>query len=217
MEKKISANNRHPLVTKLNFVDLQMLFLGIKGNGKFDERDIEESDLKKLGVGKILDQLASLKERNLIEIADDGSFVVTNIARHILWDNQIPLWVKILRVLEIRSMELEKISSFLLLLPEEIHSEIDDLRKRQLVLMSPLRVEERIIKMFEILPDGIEQVKIASVNSFQNKPELRKPQIEILSILDETIQEIKSLDEIPNEKKDHIISNILKVKEELKI
>jgi hypothetical protein len=182
-------------MTKLNFVDLQILFLGIKGDGKFDERDIENSELKKLGVGKILDQLASLKERNLIEMNNNGSFVVTNIA----------------------PMDLEKISSFLALLPEKIHLEIDDLRKRQLVLMSPLRLEARIIKMYEILPDGIEQIKIASSNSFQNKPEVKKQQIEILSILDETIQEIKRLDEIPNDKKEKIISNILKVKEELEI
>ena len=204
-------------MTKLNFVDLQILILGIKKEGRFDEQDIEDSDLKKLGVGKILDQLGSLKERNLIDMNRDGSFVVTNIARHILWDSKIPLWIKILRILEIRSMELEKISSFLLLLPEKILTEIDDLRKRQLVLMSPLRMEERIIKMYEILPDGIEQIKIASSNSFKNKPEVREQQIEILSILDEIIQEIKSLNEIPDEKKDKIVSNILKVKEKLEI
>jgi hypothetical protein len=50
--------------------------LGIKGNGRFNEKDIEQSELKKLGVGRILDQLASLKERkdkiifNLLEIKD---------------------------------------------------------------------------------------------------------------------------------------------------
>lgn len=198
-------------------MDLQILFLGIKKEGRFDEQDIEDSDLKKLGVGKILDQLGSLKERNLIDINRDGSFVVTSIAKHILWDSQIPLWIKILRILEIQSMDLEKISSFLLLLPEKIQSEIDDLRKRQLVLMSPLRIEERIIKMYEILPDGIEQIKMVPPNSFQNKPEVRKQQIEVLPILDEIIQEIKSMNEIPAEKKDKIISNILKVKEKLEI
>ena len=200
---------------KLNYVDLQLLFLGIK-NKKFDERDIEESDLKKLGIGRILDQLASLRERDLIEINKDGSFQVTDTARHFLWDNQIPLWIKILRVLEIQPMNLEKISSFLFLLPETINAEIEDLRKRQLVLMSPLRVESKIMRMFEILPDGIEQIKIAYSNGLPNKPEIRKPQGEILSIIDQTIEEINRLD-IPKEKKDRIISNILQIKEKLKI
>lgn len=201
---------------KLNYVDLQILFLGIKNNGKFDENDIEGSDLKKLGIGRILDQLASLKERNLIEMNKDGSFLVTKIARHILWDNELPLWIKILRVLEIQSMGLEKISLFLLILPEKIHKEIEDLRKRQLILMSPLRIDSRIIRIFEILPEGIEQIKTYS-KGFQNKPDIRTPRVEILSIIDETIEEIKKLDIIPKEKKDMILSNIVKIKEQLEI
>lgn len=201
---------------KLNYVDLQILFLGIKNDGKFDENDIEGSDLKKLGIGRILDQLASLKERNLIEMNKDGSFLVTKIARHILWDNELPLWIKILRVLEIQSMGLEKISLFLLILPEKIHKEIEDLRKRQLILMSPLRIESRIIRIFEILPEGIEQIKTYS-KGFQNKPDIRTPRVEILSIIDETIEEIKKLDIIPKEKKDMILSNIVKIKEQLEI
>ncbi|MDH3278482.1 MAG: hypothetical protein OEM21_10340 [Nitrosopumilus sp.] len=202
---------------KLNFVDLQFLYLGIKGNGKFDERDIEKSDLKQLGVGRILDQLASLKERNLIEMKKDESFLITNFAKHILWSKQIPLWIKILRILEIKSMELAKISSFLLLSPEQVHSEIEDLRKRQLVLMSPLRKDSGIVKMYEILPDGIEQIKISSSQGFQIKPQVTESEIEILSIIDETVEKIKRINDIPNEKKDEIISNILKIKEKLKI
>ncbi|MDH3277722.1 MAG: hypothetical protein OEM21_06440, partial [Nitrosopumilus sp.] len=175
------------------------------------------SDLKQLGVGRILDQLASLKERNLIEMNKDGSFLITNFARQILWNKQVPLWIKILRILEIKSMELTKISSFLLLSPEQVHSEIEDLRKRQLVLMSPLRKDSGIVKMYEILPSGLEQIKISSSQGFQNKPEVIESEIEILSIIDETVEEIKRIENIPNEKKDEIISNILKIKEKLKI
>ena len=203
-------------MTKINFVDLQILYLGIKKNGNFNERDIEGSDLKNLGVGRILDQLASLTQRNLIEMKKDGSFVVTDIARHILWDNQIPLWIRILRVLEIKSMELEKISSFLLLVPQMIHSEIEDLRKRQLVLMSPLRQESGIIKMYEILPEGIEQIQLAQSKGISNKPGI-KSESEIMEIIDTTIGEIRELDELSNEKKEKIISSILQIKEKLEI
>ncbi len=154
-------------MSKLNIVDLQILYLGIKKDGRFDEKDIEQSDLKKLGVGRILDQLASLKDRNLIDMNKDGSFSVTNIARHILWDNQIPLWVKILRILEMKSQGIDKISSYLLLSQNVVQSEIEDLRKRQLVLMSPLRNETEIVKIYEILPDGIEQLKKAQSGSIQ--------------------------------------------------
>jgi DNA-binding PadR family transcriptional regulator len=202
---------------ELNMLDLQILYLGIKGNGRFNEKDIEESDLKKLGVGRILDQLASLKERNLIDMNKDGSFSITSITRHILWDNQIPLWIRILRILEIKSQEIEKIASFLLLSPDQIQTEIEDLRKRQLVLMSPLRNETGIVKMYEILPEGIEEIKKAQIEGVQNKPQIIKSQIEILSIIDETIEEINGLDGILEERKDKIISNILQIKDKLEI
>jgi hypothetical protein len=198
-------------------VDLQILYLGIKKDGRFDEKDIEQSDLKKLGVGRILDQLASLKDRNLIEINKDGSFSVTSIARHILWDNQIPLWVKILRILEIKSQGIDKISYYLRLSQDIVQSEIEDLRKRQLVLMSPLRNETGIVKMYEILPDGIEQIKKAQSEGIQNKPEMTKPHIEIWSIIEETIDEIKGIQGISEERKDKIISNILQIRDKLEI
>ena len=204
-------------MTKLTMIDLQILYLGIKRNGRFDEKDIGQSDLKKLGVGRVLDQLASLKERNLIDMNKDGSFSVTNIARHILWDNQIPLWVKILRILEIKSQDIYKISLFLLLSQAQIQDEIEDLRKRQLVLMSPLRNETGIVKMYEILHEGIEEIKKAQSEGFQNKPNIGKSQIEILSMIEETIEEIKALQEISDVKREKIVSNLLRIKDKLEI
>lgn len=202
---------------KLNIVDLEILYLGIKNEGVFDEKDIEQSELKKLGVGRILDQLASLKERNLIDMNKNGSFSVTNSAKIILWNDQIPLWIKILRVLEIKSQDLQKLSMFLLVPQGQIQTEIDDLRKRQLVLMSPLRKESGIVKMYEILPEGIEQIKKVTPGSTQDKPDVIKPQIEVWSIIEETIEEIKGLQGISDQKKEKIISKILKIKEKLEI
>jgi len=204
-------------MTKLSIVDLQILYLGIKGNGRFDEKDIDQSELKRLGVGRILDQLASLKERKLIDLNADGSFSLTSMARHILWDSQIPMWIKILRILEIKSQSLEKISSFLLLSKDLIQNEIEDLRKRQLVLMSPFRNETGLVKMYEILPEGIEQIKKAQSEGVQNKPDIKKPQIEIWSIIEETIEEVRGLEGISDEKKEDIISNLLKIKDKLEI
>lgn len=204
-------------MTKLSIVDLQILYLGIKGNGRFDEKDIDQSELKRLGVGRILDQLASLKERKLIDLNADGSFSLTSMARHILWDTQIPMWIKILRILEIKSQSLEKISSFLLLSKDLIQNEIEDLRKRQLVLMSPFRNETGLVKIYEILPEGIEQIKKAQSEGVQNKPEIKKPQIEIWSIIEETIEQVRGLEGISDKKKDDIISNLLKIKDKLEV
>lgn len=198
-------------------VDLKILFLGISNDGNFDEKDIENSDLKNLGVGRILDQLGSLKEKKLIEINKDGTFSITKSAKHILWDKKIPLWVRILRVLEIKSQNIETISSFLLVPREKIKEEIEDLRKRHIVLMAPLRNETKLEKFYEILPEGMELIEKAQSEGFQNQPEIKNSQMEIFSIIDKTIKEIKDLEETPDDKKERIISNLLKIKERLEI
>ena len=204
-------------MTKLTMVDLEILFLGISNDGRFNEKNIENSDLKNLGVGRILDQLGSLKEKNLIETKKDGSFSITKSAKHILWDPKIPLWVRILRVLEIKSQNIETVSSFLLVPQEKIKEEIEALRKRNLVLMAPLRNETKLEKFYEILPEGIELIEKAQSEGFQNQPEMKNSQMEIFSIIDQTIKEIKELVEIPEDKKERIISNLLKIKDRLEI
>ena len=203
-------------MTKLGLIDLQILHLGIKGNGNFNEKDIENSELKRLGVGRILDALASLKDRRLINLNSDGSFFITDLAKHTLWDEQIPTWVKILRLLEIKSCSSEAISDFLKKPEIKLIDEIEKLRKNQLILMSPLRQESKIIKMYEILPEGIEKIKKIEETGFQNDiVEEKKPRIEIFELIDQIRKEISEEPEFNNKK--NIILKLDQIKEKLKI
>jgi len=203
-------------MTKLGLIDLQILHLGIKGNGKFNEKDIENSELKRLGVGRILDALASLKDRRLINLNSDGSFFITDLAKHTLWDEQIPTWVKILRLLEIKSCSSEAISDFLKKPEIKLIDEIEKLRKNQLILMSPLRQESKIIKMYEILPEGIEKIKKIEETGFQNDiVEEKKPRIEIFELIDQIRKEISEEPEFNNKRS--IILKLEQIKEKLKI
>ena len=203
------------IMTNLGFVDLEILFLGIDKNGNFNEIDIEKSNLKRFGVGRILDSLASLKDRKLIDLNKDGSFSITNEAKHILWDKKIPLWVNILRVLEIKSFSSEEISKFLKKTEQEIFDEVENLRKNQLVLMSPHRIDSKIIKIFEILPEGREKLKIVEKEGFE-KHGLEKSEKQIISIVNQVIKEINEA-EITLEKKETMISKLTKIKERLEI
>ncbi|MFB5615106.1 MAG: hypothetical protein ACE5RI_08430, partial [Candidatus Nitrosomaritimum yanchengensis] len=83
--------------------------------------------------------------------------------------------------------------------------------------MSPLRNKTKLEKFYEILPEGIELIEKSQSDGFQNLPEIKNPQMEIFSMLDQTIKEIKSLEEIPEDKKERILSKILKIKERLEI
>jgi len=202
---------------KLGTIDLEILQLAIKENGTFDETNLENSELKRLGVGKLLDSLASLKDRKLISLNKDGSFSITDIAKEILWSSNIPVWAKILRLLQIKSCNIEQIIDTLRLSKEEVIENIEKLRKKQCVLMSPQRIEEKIIKVYEILPEGIEEIDKTEIEGFDKIDfEKLKPGIESLGLIDEILKEIQD-SEISQIKKEKIAEKLSKLKEKLKI
>ena len=199
---------------KLSLLDLGILRLGINEKGKFDEKDIAKSELNKLGVGRILDQLASLKERNLITMNKEGSFSITEDVKKALWDENTPIEIRILRILEISPQTLQKIASLLLIQEDRIHQAIEELQKNHLVLMSTVKKEERIVKMYEILSEGVEYLSRVNLGITQSISELN-PQLKNLDILQDTIEEISKLKNISEEEKNKIIKNLESVKKNL--
>jgi len=202
---------------KLGTIDLEILDLAIKENGTFNENNLENSELKRLGVGKILDSLASLKDRKFLSLNNDGSFSITGIAREILWSENIPTWAKILRLLQIKSSSIEQISNILRITENQYFDDLEKLRKNGFVLMSPQRIDEKIIKIYEIQPEGIEKIDKTDKEGFKNISfDELKPEIEILSKIDEIILEIKD-SEMEQSKKDSIIEKLKQLKNKLEI
>jgi hypothetical protein len=202
---------------KLGTIDLEILFLAIKENGTFDENHLENSELKRHGVGKILDTLASLKERKFISLNSDGSFSITQLAKEILWSSNIPIWGRVLRLLQIKSCSLNEIVEIIRISEDTIMTEIEKLRKEQLILMSPQRKDEKLIKMYEILPEGIEQIDKTETEGFNEKKfGESKQRVETTEIINQIIKEIESL-EISEKKKENITQQIIKLKNKLEI
>ena len=202
---------------KLGTIDLEILFLAIKENGIFDENHLENSELKRHGVGKILDTLASLKERKFISLNSDGSFSITQLAKEILWSSNIPIWGRILRLLQVKSCNLNQIIEVLAIDEDKIIHEIEQLRKNQLVLMSPQRQEDKLIKIYEILPEGIHKIDKTETEGFDqiNFGE-SKLNGEILEIIDKIKEEIQ-MTNIPEIEKNNIILKLNNLKNRLEI
>jgi len=202
---------------KLGTIDLEILDLAIKENGTFNENNLENSELKRLGIGKILDSLASLKDRKFLSLNKDGSFSITGIAKEILWSENIPTWAKILRLLQIKSSNIEQISNILRITENQYFDDLEKLRKNGFVLMSPQRIDEKIIKIYEIQPEGIEKIDKTDKEGFKNISfDESKPEIEILSKIDEIIKEIKD-SEMEQSKKDSVIEKLTLLKNKLEI
>jgi hypothetical protein len=202
---------------KIGTVDLEILDLAMKKNGTFNENNLENSELKRLGVGRILDALASLKDRKLISLNGDGSFSITNLAREILWSNNIPTWAKILRLLQVKSCSMKQIIDILRISEDKLMADVEKLRKSQFVLMSPQRQKEKLVKMYEILPEGIEEIDKTETKGFDNTNfDEPKPEVEILSLIDEIVKEIQDF-QIDQSKKDSITGKLSNLKDKLEI
>jgi len=201
---------------KLGTVDLEILHLAINENGTFNENNLENSDLKRLGVGKILDSLATLKDRKMLTLNEDGSFSITDIAKEILWSENVPSWAKILRLLQIKSCNMKQIQDILKISKGKIEEEMNKLRKSQFVLMSPQRIEEKIVKIYEILPEGIEEIDKTEIKGFDDTDFSVVKPVEILSIIDNVIKEIQDT-QLEQAKKDSINDKLAKLKNKLEI
>ena len=202
---------------KLGTIDLEILHLAINENGTFNETNLENSELKRLGVGKLLDSLATLKDRKMISLNNNGSFSITELAKEILWSKNIPTWAKILRLLQIKSCNIRQVEDILKISRNDIVEEIEKLRKNQFVLMSPQRIEDKVIKVYEILPEGILEIDKTEIEGFDNTNfgEV-KQDVEILSVIELIIKEIQDT-QLEQTKKDSIIKKLTTLKEKLEI
>ena len=202
---------------KLGTIDLEVIHLAIKENGTFNESNLENSELKRLGVGRILDTLASLKDRKLVLLNSNGSFSITDLALEILWSKNIPTWAKILRLLQIKSCSIEQIVDILEISEEKLIEDVEKLRKSQFILMSPQRQKNKLVKVYEILSEGIEEIDKTETKGFDNtnfdKP---KQQEDILSLIDEIAMKIQG-SQIDKLEKDSIAKKLSKLKSRLEI
>ena len=91
------------------------------------------------------------------------------------------------------------------------------LRKNQLVLMSPQRQEDKLVKIYEILPEGINEIDKTETDGF-NKIKFGDSihNIEILETVDELEKQIEEL-QISNIEKEDIKNKINNLKDKLKI
>jgi len=83
--------------------------------------------------------------------------------------------------------------------------------------MAPQRKNEKLIKMYEILSEGIQEIDKTEVEGF-NKIKFgeTKQMEETLKMIDEIIKKIQNL-EISEKKKENIIEEVIKLKNKLEI
>ncbi|MEM3144254.1 MAG: hypothetical protein QXW91_06500 [Candidatus Nitrosotenuis sp.] len=139
---------------KIDHIDLEFLHLAVKKNEGFNEMDIARSVLRDLGVGRILDRLASLKERGLLK-TENGVFVITEEGRCLFWDYTVTKEIRILRLLKIKPFSEQDIARYLLDDETTTVETIDVLRAKHMVMFTTIREGELIRKICQITEEGL--------------------------------------------------------------
>ena len=112
---------------------------------------------------------------------------------------------------------MEQITNILRTSQDKLIEDVEKLRKSQFILMSPQRKEDRLVKIYEILPEGIEKIDKTETEGFDNTNfEESKSEVEILGLIDEVIKEIND-SQMEQLKKDSIAGKLLKLKDKLEI
>ena len=143
------------MAARLGGTDRRILGLAVDRGGTFSERDLEGPGTGGLGVGEVLDCLASLRDRGLVSLNGDGSFSVTDLGRGALCGGgDIPTRTRILRLLRTGSCGAERMAAALRVPEDGILEAVGELRRDRLVMMSTQRRPEGTVRTYEILPEG---------------------------------------------------------------
>ena len=112
---------------------------------------------------------------------------------------------------------MEQIVDILQISKDALIEDLEKLRKNQFILMSPQRQEDKLLKIYEILPEGIEKIDKTETEGFDNtNVHESKSNGEIFSLIDEIMNEIQNL-EMDQPKKDSITGKLSKLKDRLEI
>ena len=198
---------------KLEKIDFEFLLLG-KTKKSFNEIDIQDSDLNKLGIGQIFDKLGEFLSEGFLLQDSKGSFELTKTGHLLLWDKNDSLEKKILKILKIKPLEIEKLEKYLDESLDQIEKEIQHLRSINFILMAPFRKEKRLVKMYEILPEGLEKLQEIE-NKKEDTTKYSKNEIEKIKLIIEEILQIVNMEKgLEKENKETLIRLIQKLKKE---
>jgi len=144
-----------------DYIDLQILYQAKKSKNGISPENISQPDVFTPGIWELADKFATLQERNLLSKNKEGIFQITKAGMNTFWDIESPLWMNLLKLLRIKPLSDAECAMYLEEPIPAVQQALEMIRGKGYVMMSSLRKEKKLLKMFEILPEGIEQLKTA--------------------------------------------------------
>jgi len=139
-------------------MDLEILYRAKKSKNGISPEAVSQQDVFTPGIWELVDKFASLQEKNLLTKNKEGLFVLTKNGINTFWDIESPLWLNLLKLLRVKPVTDPECARYLEEYIPAVQQALEMIRKKGYVMMSQLRKEEKLLKMFEILPEGVEQI-----------------------------------------------------------
>ena len=145
-------------MSNLDYMDLEILYQAKKSKNGIIPEDVSQQDVFTPSIWELVDKFTALQEKNLLIKNKEGIFELTKKGFNTFWYIESPLWMNLLKLLRVRPFSDIQCAMYLGEPIPAVQQALDMIRKKNYVLMSALRKEEKLLKMYEILPDGIEQL-----------------------------------------------------------
>ena len=139
-------------------MDLEILYQAKKSKNGISPEAVSQQDVFTPGIWELVDKFASMQEKNLLTKNKEGLFVLTKNGINTFWDIESPLWLNLLKLLRVKALADTECARYLEEYIPAVQQALEMIRKKGYVMMSQLRKEEKLLKMFEILPEGVEQI-----------------------------------------------------------
>jgi len=151
-----------------DYIDLEILYRAKKSKNGISPENISQPDVFTPGIWELADKFATLQEKNLLSKSDEGLFKITKAGINTFWHTESPLWMNLLKLLRIKPLSDKECAMYLEEPIPAVQQALEMIREKGYVMMTPLRKDKKLLKMFEILPEGVEQLKTAGKYNLLN-------------------------------------------------
>ena len=148
-------------MSDFDYIDLQILYQAKKSKNGISPENISQPDVFTPGIWELADKFATLQERNLLSKNEEGVFQITKAGINTFWNIESPLWMNLLKLLRIKSLSDAECAMYLEEPIPAVQQALEMIREKGYVMMSSLRKEKKLLKMYEVLPEGVERLKTA--------------------------------------------------------
>ncbi len=158
-------------MSDFDYIDLEILYQAKKSKNGISPEMISNPDVFTSDIWELADKFTTLQEKNLLSKNQEGLFKITKAGINTFWYIESPLWQNLLKLLRIKPFSDAECAMYLEEPIPAVQQALEMIREKGYVMMTPLRKNTKLLKMFEILPEGVGQLKTTGrYNLLTTKP-----------------------------------------------